>query len=402
MRVLIFDVSSRLGAVGGAQRVAANLFKDLPKYGIDTYYIGYSTEYLNKNSHTFILKESKQKSMKATFEKANMHWLIESRPARIAYYSFYSARGINTSELGEWVKKVNPDIVVSNSIADFVVLRRIRDLLPKARLLYIEHANASGEYRSTFDYNILPLTFGTGVFVGLENARKRFFRFFDGVIALNKEQKSAVSRYNKNVTVIHSSSLLPAVKIINKRLNAMRDRISPKGNRIVLYLGRLAEAQKNVSTLIKAFKAIRDRRINLLIVGEGKSMPLYKNLASEDERIIFTGRVPEKDLGYYYSMSDLYVLPSKWESFNATFIEAATFGLPLLLSEKSINSDIKERFGGRLFTFNPEDAAELKKKLVEFFSDAKLRHRLIELSHEIAKEYSKDKQIQSYAETLKR
>ena len=45
-KVLIFDTSSRLGAVGGAQRVAANLFYELPKHGITTFYLGYECLHL--------------------------------------------------------------------------------------------------------------------------------------------------------------------------------------------------------------------------------------------------------------------------------------------------------------------------------------------------------------------
>jgi len=74
----------------------------------------------------------------------------------------------------------------------------------------------------------------------------------------------------------------------------------------------MAEAQKNVSTLIKAFKMIEDKDLRLLLVGEGKSLPMYMKLAEGDKRIIFTGRVSDADLPSYYSIADLYVLPSFW------------------------------------------------------------------------------------------
>jgi len=403
MRVLIFDVSSRLGAVGGAQRVAASLFYELKKRGIDTYYLGYETDYIKPSKDTLMLKRSRQKEIKSKLESYNMNKLLESRMVRAIYYTLYSLRGITLEEIKQWITQIKPDIVLSNSINDYIVLKRLKPYMPDAKILYIEHANASGNYKSAFDYNIMALTFGTGPFVGLDMAQRRFFSFFDGVIALNKEQYHAVKRYNSNAAIIHSSSLIPYTKPDQKELAALRGKLGISNNeRIVLYLGRMADAQKNVSTLIKAFKMIDDKKLRLLLVGEGKSLPMYMELAEDDKRIIFTGRVSDVDLPSYYSIADLYVLPSLWESFNATFIEAATFGTALLLSKKAINLDIIEQFGDRLFTFDPSNVQQLKELIEQFFSDSRLRDKLKSLSSEIAKEYSKERQIDAYAKVLKR
>lgn len=403
LRVLIFDTSSRLGAVGGAQRVAANLFYELRKRGIKTFYMGYKTDYFKGvDSNVMFLKTSKQKKIKEMGEHHNMQSLIENRLIRMGYYQSYSFRGINTSEMEVFIDSVKPDVVLASSILDYVVLKKLRRHMPDAKIIYIEHANASGSYKGAFDYNIMQLTFGTGSYVGLERARRRFFGFFDGVIALNMEQYDAVKKYNKNVTIIHSSSLLEGRSPGKHDLDKFKKRLKIKGCKIVLYLGRLSDAQKNVSLLINAFKAINDSRMRLLIVGEGKSRPLYEQMSADDRRIIITGKVEENELPYYYSIADLYVLPSIWESFNATFIEAATFGAPLLLSENSVNRDIKQRFGKQLLLFNPNDAEELREKLLFALNDNTTRLRLIKLSQSIASEYSKKAQMDAYAHAVKR
>ncbi|MCL4371844.1 glycosyltransferase family 4 protein, partial [Candidatus Marsarchaeota archaeon] len=185
-------------------------------------------------------------------------------------------------------------------------------------------------------------------------------------------------------------------------ISSFKKRMGLAGKRIVLYLGRLSEAQKNVSALIKAFQEIDDESMRLLIVGDGKSRQLYEEMASKDRRIILAGRVPEDMLPLYYSIADLYVLPSIWESFNATFIEAATFGAPLLLSENAINKDIEERFGRKLMLFNPNDIEELRNKITAVLNDKALRNQLLELSKDIAKEYSKKAQMDAYANAIKK
>ena len=140
--------------------------------------------------------------------------------------------------------------------------------------------------------------------------------------------------------------------------------------------------------------------MKLLIVGEGRSKELYDAMAKGDSRITITGRVHEDMLAYYYSLADLYVLPSLWESFNATFIEAAYFGAPSLLSTKSINEDIVKKFGKRLYTFEPSNVDDLQKKVERYFADPALRKRLKGLSKEIAQEYSRKRQMDAYAKAL--
>ncbi|MGC8730619.1 MAG: glycosyltransferase family 4 protein [Candidatus Micrarchaeia archaeon] len=400
-RVLIFDTSSRLGAVGGAQRVAANLFYELRKRGISTFYLGYMTDYFKADKNAMFLKESKQKALKQAGERHKLlQRMIENRLVRAAYYISYSLRGIKTSEIEDFVSKINPEIVLANSILDYIILKRVKSKMPTAKIIYIDHANASGEYRSAFDYNIMQLTFGTGRPLGLEKARKRLFGFFDGVIALNMDQYEVVKRYNSNVTIIHSSSLLESNKR-PKNLESFKKKLNLNGKKIVLYLGRLAEAQKNVSTLIKAFMGMDDKELRMLIVGDGKSRLLYEQMSAGDERISIVGRVREEILPYYYSIADLYVLPSIWESFNSTFIEAATFGTPLLLSENAINRDIKIRFGKRLFLFNPTNIEELREKMrIAIYNNAE-RKKLILLSRDLAREYSKKAQMDAYFYAIK-
>lgn len=407
MKVLILDLSAKAGvSLGGAARVAGSLFNDLGKHGIETYYLGYGTPYIRPNEHTFILSGGKiklQGMARKMVHRLGLNGVAESRPGRIAYYSMYSITGVHLEGAEKWIESISPDIILASSIQDYIVLKRIKEHLGKAKIVYIEHANASGAYKSALDYNVLSLTFGTGFYKGLSASQERFFKFFDGIIALNKEQKERIEKLNPNVAVIHSSVLMESLKIDRTKLKNFKRRLElPNNAKTVLYLGRLSETQKNVSTLILAFKGIKGSEFRLIIVGEGKSMPLYAQMSKSDERILMLGRVPEEDLGYCYSVAGLYVLPSIWESFNATMIEAAYFGSGLLLSKLAINKDIMERFGKRLYTFDPYNADELRKKIISYFSKSKLRRRLNLLSRDMAKEYSREKQIKAYADCLKK
>ncbi len=404
VKVLIVDTSGKDGvALGGAARVAGNLFHELRKRGISTYYLGYRNELIGKNRNTFVMEGGGAQATARRMAKGGaLRSLSESRFARIAYYSTHSIMGVGLGNAPSWLEEVRPDIVISSSIQDYVTLKRMKRNLHGAKLVYIEHANASGKYEGALDYNILGLTFGTGRYVGLESARKRFFSFFDAVVALNKEQYRNVLRYNRDVAVIHSSANIEIKRPMKAQMaNARKNAGASAKDGIVLYLGRLQDAQKNVSTLILAFKAIRSDRLRLLIVGNGKSASLYEGMAEGDNRIrVISGKITDSEVTAYYSIADLYVLPSIWESFNATFIEAAHFDAGLLLSAKSINEDIRERFGKQLYTFDPSNANELRKKIERYFSDTALRGKLKKLSKEIAQEYSRKRQMDAYSSAL--
>lgn len=403
MKLLVFDASMGLRGVGGAPRVAAALFYGLRKKGISTYYLGRKSNYIGKDARAFFIEQDSFASTQARRHIGGaLRPLAESWPARVAYYSVHSLTRHTTEEMEKWVSKAKPDIVLSSSIQDYVLLRSLKGFMPGAKIVYIDHANVSVTSGSSLEYNKLGFTFGTGRYAGLEGAKKRFFSFFDGVVALNKEQRKAIERFNRNVTVIHSSSLIRGTSIAAAKLALLRKRLSMgKGDRAVLYLGRLSEQQKNVGTLIRAFRQVRDPHLRLLIVGDGSDIGMYRRMSDGDGRISITGRSDDDMLPYYYSLADLYVLPSVWEAFNATFIEAASFGAPLLLSVSSVNSDIIERFGPRLYTFDPYNADELKWKIERFFNDKQLQLRLRALSGDIAREYSSKAQIDGYAAALK-
>ncbi len=398
-KILIFDLGSRLGSVGGAERVAAFLFSGLRKYGFNTYYLGYGNEYLPRDKNVFVLGDVKQKQVKNAVERHKLRGLLSSRVVRLLYYTFYSLHASNAGEIKRRITEIDPDVIISNSILDFMILKKIRGI----KIVYVDHANASGEYKNSFDPHVQPLAFGTGVPIGLERSKRRFFKLFDVVVALNLRQEESLRKYNKNVVVIPNGMLLEKSQIEKAKLDAIKDKIGiGKNGRVVLYVGRFDEKQKNVSTLIKAFKKMADSSLKLVLVGDGKSMQMYRALAEGSSSILFAGRVSEEELPYYYSMADLYVIPSRWESFNLSIIEAASFGVPLLLSKNAVPKDFESEFDGRLFTFDPENIEELKDKMEEFFASAGLQERLKALSDDISREYSKERQLSRYVEMLKK
>jgi phosphatidylinositol alpha-1,6-mannosyltransferase len=58
-----------------------------------------------------------------------------------------------------------------------------------------------------------------------------------------------------------------------------------------------------------------------------------------EENVILAGYIPEEELIAYFSMADMYVMPSTKEGFGIVFIEAMYYGLPVIAGNKDGSTD---------------------------------------------------------------
>jgi len=75
------------------------------------------------------------------------------------------------------------------------------------------------------------------------------------------------------------------------------------------------------------------------------------------ERIVFMGRVPQRQMGSIYSRCDLMIYPSLCESFGFSMIEAMGYGLPIVAADTGINREICGRGAIYYPPLDPERAA---------------------------------------------
>lgn len=102
---------------------------------------------------------------------------------------------------------------------------------------------------------------------------------------------------------------------------------------------RLTEKHKNVDVVLKALGQLRDRHdFRYTIVGDGELLASLHTLSGElglDDRVTFTGFVPQGRLEELLLDSDLFVLttsatPFAYEGFGLVYIEASACGCPVL------------------------------------------------------------------------
>ena len=136
---------------------------------------------------------------------------------------------------------------------------------------------------------------------------------------------------------------------------------------VVLYVGRI-EPLKGLELLLNAAALLDDMADTRLIIVGGKPAEdielqrlevLAERLGIGDSTT-FTGTVAQKDLRKYYSASDVFVLPSYYESFGLAALEAMACGTPVVVSRVGgLSSFVDEGRTGYLIPWRcPEPFAE--------------------------------------------
>ena len=105
-------------------------------------------------------------------------------------------------------------------------------------------------------------------------------------------------------------------------------------------------------------------------------------------RVVFTGFVPDKDLVLLYNAATLFVYPSLYEGFGLPLLEAMSCGTPVITSNLS---SLPEVVGNAAITVNPYDFEELAKKIDKVLSDKELQKILIKKGVNRAKEFTWEK-----------
>lgn len=102
----------------------------------------------------------------------------------------------------------------------------------------------------------------------------------------------------------------------------------------LLYVGRLSR-EKNLETLARAFKRLVPTRpdLGLVLVGEG---PFRHELEAmlDGTPAHFAGALRSDDLARAYASCDLFVFPSKTDTFGRVVLEAQASGLPVIASSE--------------------------------------------------------------------
>ncbi len=152
-----------------------------------------------------------------------------------------------------------------------------------------------------------------------------------------------------------------------------------RGSLRVLCVGSV-EPRKNVETLLKAIAVVP--AVTLSVAGSLETDPEYvKELRALCrrldvlDRVRFLGRVDRDVLQQLYREHDVFALPSRYEGFGIVYLEAMSYGLPVIATRRGGARDLL-RHGIEGYLVSPRTPRAAAEALRDLVAGGGLRRRL--------------------------
>lgn len=165
----------------------------------------------------------------------------------------------------------------------------------------------------------------------------------------------------------------------------------------VLFVGRL-EQRKGIDTLLAAIPDVAREfpEARFVLVGDD-TVPSETGVphrvaferspaaAELGDRVRFTGLVDDEELEQWYACCDIFVAPSRFESFGLVLVEAMALGKPVVAGDNAGMRSIVEE-GSNGYLVSPDDPDALKEALGRLISSADLRREFGDRSRRLFEE----------------
>ena len=351
-KIIVMLVIDHLG-FGGAQTMIRGILGKESDSDVFCYVLKKSDDTIEFNNENVVFRDSKNKfDFNSLFELKN---IIENKKIGVLHCHL-----LKSFIIGYLLKRI--------------YFRNIK-------LIFHEHGKI---FKNKWLYNLF-----------LRCVKKRVDLFIAVSEATKKELIKNADINLKKIDVLYNFSDLDPSNARKCDKQEEREKIGLRRDDFVIgFVGRLSKV-KACEYLIKSIPYITIPNFKVLIAGDGAERKKLEKIAENlniKGKTIFLGYVEE--ISNFYGIIDVLVVPSKFESFGISVIEAQACGVPVIVSNVgALNELIKNEENGLLFEFaNEKDLAE-KIELME--KDKDLKKRLIKNGLYSVKKYSLDNYLKN-------
>lgn len=181
-----------------------------------------------------------------------------------------------------------------------------------------------------------------------------------------------ITRSKANVIYNSLPLKTPGVERITQRKTVRETMGLLEDETLFLFCGRL-EKQKGVDVLFDAIAKMDDRiSFKVALCGEGD---LRNELNEQANRLGIQHRLHwlgwQSEVSQFYAAADIYIMPSRWESFGLVFLEAMNYEMPILSTKTQAIPEVVENQVCGLLSDN-EDSSQLANNMAILLNDKKL------------------------------
>lgn len=321
---------------------------------------------------------------KALAEKGHeIHFITYQQPVRLSGFNtniFYHEVRVPTYPLFDFPPY---ELALASTMVD-VILNHDLDLIhahyaiPHASAAYTAKQIVKGKTGRSVP--VITTLHGTDItLVGRDKTYEPVVTFSinesDAITAVSENLKQETLKHfdiKKEIQVIHN---FVDLKRFNKKpLAAFKKVIAPHEEKIIIHASNFRKI-KRIENVMEIFKRIHAATpAKLLMVGDGPERPIAEDLARQygiESDVRFLGK--QEQMEDILAVSDLFLLPSEYESFGLVALEAMAASTVVISSNAGglceINID-----GKTGYTANVGDVETMSNRAIELLKDeAKLK-----------------------------
>lgn len=314
----------------------------------------------------------------------NIHFITYQQPVRLGTFHaniFYHEVRVPTYPLFDYPPY---ETALSSTMVDVIINQKL-DLL---HVHYaIPHASAAYMARQILlkkgiDIPVITTLHGTDItLVGRDKT-------YSPVVTFSMNESAAITAVSKNlrdetyrnfkiekeIEVIYN--FVDAERFNKKPITPFRQLIAPDGERILLHASNFRKV-KRVEDVVKVFaEVVKEIPCKLIFVGDGPERPFVEGLSRDMnvcKDIRFLGR--QEEVEDILAITDLFLLPSEYESFGLVALEAMAAGVPVISSNAGGLPEINLN-GVTGFLSDVGDIKSMSNHILQIFSDETLFQNL--------------------------
>jgi glycogen synthase len=189
----------------------------------------------------------------------------------------------------------------------------------------------------------------------------------------------------EKVDVVPNGVAVDDFRLPAEEVETFRRTIVPRGQRVVLFAGRL-EYEKGVHYVLHAMERLLDEvgPVRFIVAGTGTYSEELRRLVRKlrlGRHVRFTGFLEDHALRLHYAAADVAVAPSIYEPFGLVAIEAMACGTPVVVGDTGGLREIVGRGAG--LRVEPEDVDALADALIEVLTHQERAAALVRRGSEV-------------------
>lgn len=210
-------------------------------------------------------------------------------------------------------------------------------------------------------------------------------------------KQETLSNFNiqKEIDVIYN--FVDVQRFQRKEKEHFKRMIAPNGERIITHVSNFRKV-KRVDDVIKIFEKIRKEvPSKLIMIGDGpertEAEELVKQFCNLQTDVRFLGK--QEQVEEIFSISDLFLLPSAYESFGLAALEAMACGIPVISSNAGGLPEINQQ-GITGYLSDVGDVADMARNSISILKDDAVLNGFKEAAYKQAHSFTIDKVVPEY------